>query len=378
MKNTATISKPSTSVELTNVYSCNNIGDAAIYASLAELSGNDTVLWPHETTRSEAVVQTGFPFISNKLPTARRSRISVGGDIFNNARPKFITRRFLQNMRDLGRSAGQTCVFGQSIPRSCHGLSFRLLAWQMSRLASVTVRDTESYNRLNEAGVDVSLSYDAVFAQTIRDEWRDAAIKQLAAEHDFSRMALLSLRPFDAMYGYDTRACIRLMIDTCRGLRQRGFIPTIMLHAAVDQHDGDVQMIREIAREVPVRVIDPFVTSGIAPWKLAAASISMAQIVIGVRYHMSIFRLIAGKVPFNLYYSNKGEDLCVRVSVPGKAIHTFDPEQDLDLAIATQHQSFDAQRIRNAVRADFAAALRRTQAEQSLAANHMSWQWGQR
>ncbi len=89
-----------------------------------------------------------------RAPSARATaQVSVGGDIFNNARPKLVTRRFLELVQELrSHDPRSSFVFGQGLPSSCKGLSLAWLAHAMGRLSSVTVRDTLSHARLQGRG----------------------------------------------------------------------------------------------------------------------------------------------------------------------------------------------------------------------------------
>ena len=79
--------------------------------------------------------------------------------------------------------------------------------------------------------------------------------------------------------------------------------------------------------------------------------------MIGVRYHTSIFRLMSGKMPFNLYYSNKGEDLSQRLNVPGAAIEDFSVEEHFQSILNSANQHFDVDVIAKQVTTDFKQAI---------------------
>ncbi len=354
-------------LELSNVYSCNNIGDAAIYASLIDMAESFAVYWPANQfdvgTNNQQVGCTG---VAHNPYLSMDARLSVGGDIFNNARQKLITKTFLSNLYQLMVCPSATALFGQSIPRSCHGISFYCLAKVLRNVASVTVRDVESYQRLSQAGVNAKLSYDAVLSQSPSESLLEQVRGIMAANVDFKETALLSLRPFDAMYAYNTDRCIEQLVICCQKLSQSGYVPTFMHHAKVDHKDGDAAMIEHIGQRTPIKVIDPFALApDLVPWQFAMAVTAMAELVIGIRYHTSIFRLAAGKMPFNLYYSNKGEDLCNRLLVPGMAIADFDAEKHIELVIETSGMTFDNLSVAQQVRADFEQAMAVATAYQS-------------
>ena len=160
------------SLQLINAYSTNNVGDAAIYNALLTMSqqyGFDQVVLPN-IAESREVLQQRVGNIEKQfssVSSTQQSLLAVGGDIFNNSRPSFITRQFLKNAAQLSIAPKRTALFGQSIPRSCHGMSFQWLCRYLKKVASVTVRDQESFQRLQQAGVNAKLSYDSVFAAEI-------------------------------------------------------------------------------------------------------------------------------------------------------------------------------------------------------------------
>lgn len=357
-------------LELINVYSCDNIGDAAIYASFIDMAQSQQVVWPvNQLDVNDNNQKVGHIAGQWREHSPVDGRISVGGDIFNNARPKLVTKRFLQNVFQLQKTPATTALFGQSIPRSCHGMSFKLLSYALRKMASVTVRDVESYQRLQAAGVAVKLSYDAVFSQTVQPQWLERVTTALIDHIDFQETALISLRPFDGMYQYDTRSCIKQLVALSEELSQQGYVPTVLYHAQVDGQDDDALMVQAIQQQTHIKVIDPFQLAEkiaetvaderntLTPWQCGMAAVALAELVIGVRYHTSIFRLAAGKMPFNLYYSNKGQDLTTRLSVPGMSIQDFVAAEHIEQVLETATMSFDHAVIARQVRQDFAHCL---------------------
>jgi len=352
-------------IQLINVYSCNNVGDAAIYASLIDMAEGIKTCWPENQQDGLANnAKVGHVAMSYNPYRSIDMQLSVGGDIFNNARPKLITRRFLENITQLRSQPQATALFGQSVPRSCQGLSFQLLSSSLKKIANVTVRDQESYDRLRQAGVDANLSYDAVFSQQVQRRWVESVAYHLRGVINFSETAIISLRPFDNLYQYDSQRCLEKIVGLCQELKKQGYVPTILHHAHVDGKDADAVMVAEIQKHCVVKVIDPLnidqSSSGlsrmITPWQFTMAAISMAALVVGIRYHTSVFRLAADKMPFNIYYSNKGQDLCDRLGVPGVSIQNFCPQQHIGQILDTAYQTFDSQTIRQQVRADFKRA----------------------
>ena len=64
-----------------------------------------------------------------------------------------LTRRFIAQLGELAAAPPQRCfLFGQSVPGSCRGLAFGLLAHALRRLSTVTLRDEASWRKLRAAG----------------------------------------------------------------------------------------------------------------------------------------------------------------------------------------------------------------------------------
>lgn len=354
-KQQAIENKPS-SLRLLNVYSKENVGDAAIYASMEEMAnsfGYEDVQFNNDV-EAKNVIKTHPSF-------SKEAYMAVGGDIFNNARPSLITRQFIKNVSELKINPSSTAVFGQSIPRSCRGMSFRYLCSVLKEIRNVTVRDQESFERLNEAGVNARLSYDTVFSQQPMQRSYEQVSAWFNLEFDFSEVAIISLRSFDALYQHDNEKFIRDISCLCRMLKKNDLRPVILLQSKVDANDGDLTMIKAISSQVAVDVIDPFYIQTKVPslsaWQIAQVVSAQAAIAVGVRYHTSVFRLASGKMPFNLYYSNKGYDLGKRLGVPSCDVSNFNPERELDRILATKDQLFDVGIIADQVRTDFGIAL---------------------
>lgn len=343
---------------LINVYSTSNIGDAAIYAAFSSMAENFKVYWPDNQT--ELTPHLADAVLPGSRNISMDANMSVGGDIFNNGRERFITKTFINNLGQLLKNQQNTALFGQSIPRSCHGMSFKLLSATLKRLAAVTVRDVESYERLIKAGVNASLSYDAVLSLTPQHEWLKTTRESLEnAGHQPEKMALISLRPFDKMYRYNTADCLSMITRLCQQFEYYGYHPTVLHHAQVDPRDGDAQMIATLKQSIPgLKVIDPFTSNtNLLPWQYGFATTAIAELVVGIRYHTSIFRMAAGKMPYNLFYSNKGEDLCRRLQVPGCAISEFNPSVSIEKVLETADLRFDASHYAEKVRQDFNSSL---------------------
>jgi polysaccharide pyruvyl transferase WcaK-like protein len=92
------------------------------------------------------------------------------------------------------------------------------------------------------------------------------------------------------------------------------------------------------------------------------ALLSVVNIVVGVRYHSAILRLVSGRAPFVLYYSTKGRDLCERLSLPGQRLSSG-VDQDLIQAIEKSGEmSFNPNPISRDVTQHFNACLQKVAA----------------
>ena len=345
-------------IGLLNVYSTRNLGDAAIIASLAQMAPGGSV---------QAVIEEPDPVpvrgVENVLDlAAARHFVSVGGDIFNNARPAFVTRRFLANLGALLQAPGHTMVFGQSIPRSCRGLSLRLLAAIWRRLASVTVRDVESARLLRRLGVPCELSFDTAFALSPEPGAAAAARALLDASGlEPERTALISIRGFDALYGQDQQRFERTILELADHLEVAGLQPALLLQADVDERDSDRAIASSLmSRRPTLGMIDAMLPiTGVSPVGLLIGLLEVAEVVVAVRYHTAVLRLVAGRLPYVLAYSNKGQDLIDRLGLPGAPLSAFDPKSAMDDIVGTASAPFDAGPLRHEVRSAFASNLAR-------------------
>jgi polysaccharide pyruvyl transferase WcaK-like protein len=288
--------------------------------------------------------------------------VSVGGDIFNNSREWLVTKAFLANLAELRRDPGRTILFGQSIPRSCHGLSFFALCRCLRRLAAVCVRDAQSHQRLQQAGVNARLSFDTAFVLESSEPARNAAFALFQSSGvDPSRSAVLSVRAFDSMYSHDNDAFVWRMAALCRGLQRAELSPVVLIQSRAYGADNDLQVARSIAAGAPgTAILDPFLEEAAVPsWQLAMGVFELAHRVIAVRYHTAVLALATGKVPFHLHYSNKGEDLCRRLELPGAALGQFDPAAALKAILSAPCSGFDHQALRDRVRGDFSWCMGR-------------------
>lgn len=343
-------------LRLINAYTSDNLGDAAIYETLVQLAGplGASSTLPVENARHVRGL-LGAAAVST-------AQVSVGGDIFNNARPKLVTRRFLQLVGELrAHDPQRTFVFGQGLPSSCRGLSLAWLAHAMARLSSVTVRDTLSHARLKAAGVPAQLGYDTVFAYQIGGNAL-AAGQALMDQAGMlpGRSVLFSVREFDAMYPQDGALFETRMAELIRLLVARGHQPAVVIQAQAGGADADLAVVRRLQVACPqLGVLDPFSVArkGHHPLDALVGVLGLAAGVVAVRYHTAVLRMIHGRTPVNLYYSSKGRDLVERLGTPGMALEHFDPAAVLSAVEAGMDQAWDVKPVQAAVREQFAEAL---------------------
>jgi polysaccharide pyruvyl transferase WcaK-like protein len=347
-------------VGLVNTYSTRNLGDAAIMAALAQLVPAGTV---------RASIADAVPCV---VPGIRLTPslegcdafISVGGDIFNNARPAFVTRNFISNVMQLYWQRGRAMVFGQTIPSSCHGLSLSLLAETLRRIRSVTVRDEESQRLLERYGVQSRLSYDAAFV--LRPDLADIVAAEALFETaglQADRTALISVRSFDGMYQQSPDTSLSKLIALARLLTDRGHQVAILIQADVGASDSDRHVAKQILSHVPeAKALDLFAgASKLPPVSLLMGVLSLANIVIGLRYHAAVLRLASGRHAYNLAYSRKGRDLGRRLALTGSTLEAFDVEAEIAAIESTADREFDAAPIAKDVSSAFADAYEKLQ-----------------
>ena len=341
-------------IGLINLYSTRNLGDAAIYAALAQMSPNGKVTGM--LNEKNPTLINGFSTQPNLDGCSKF--ISVGGDIFNNARPRLITRRFLSNVRALNSQRQSIMLFGQSIPRSCKGISFALLANSIKKLAASVVRDEESYKRLRQASVPTKLSYDTAFVLRTEHSAIAEAISLFSSLGlEWSKTAVISLRNESSMYG--ETGSEKQLVEICKSLAARGHQIALVIQADGDMADTDRVLATRIQKACPKCVIlDPFLAAPpLEPWALLTAIFAIANIVVAVRYHAAILRLITGRKCYVLHYSNKGSDLCQRLGLAGTALgETVDANLIGDIEASGQ-AAFDAAPYARHVRESFTKGL---------------------
>ena len=346
-------------IGLINAYSTLNLGDAAIYSALRSLlPGSELQACVRDT---EPDTSLGIAF-QTKRPVGCDAYVSVGGDIFNNAREWFVTKAFLLNLAELARRPARTMLFGQSIPRSCHGLSFLALRQCLLALPAVCVRDARSHQRLRQAGVDARLSFDTAFVLEGSPRARAAAAALFQARQlDPQRAAVLSLRAFDGMYLHDTGAVVERLAALGRHLMEAGFTPVVLIQSRAYGSDNDLAVAQALCSRLPeTAILDPFGTDpGIPSWQVAMGVLELARHVIAVRYHTAVLTLASGAVPYSLHYSNKGQDLCDRLGLPGADLSRFEPARVARKILSAPGARFDHERLRRQVRHDFSWCLAR-------------------
>lgn len=348
-------------LRLINAYTSRNLGDAVICETLAQLAAPlRAVTAMHEEECRYIRKVTGSSLVPDRESDVN---VSVGGDIFNNARPLLVTRRFLQNVRTLATAPAQrTFLFGQSIPHSCRGLSLQLLARVLRRLSSVTVRDAQSAARLRSLGVNASLSYDIALGYTPSTACSAAGSALFErAGLDPSRAVLISVRAFDQMYPQDNQRFLVDMATLVKRLLDRGHQPAILVQALAGGTDDDHVVAARLRLAVPqLGLLDPF-DEGLRhhPVDALIGALGQARAVVAVRFHTAVLRLLAGRMPYNLAYSAKGADLGERLALPGSPLQALDVEKAVAGIESSIDCTYDIAPLRADVREQFAAALSR-------------------
>ena len=90
---------------------------------------------------------------------------------------------------------------------------------------------------------------------------------------------------------------------------------------------------------------------------MLTAIFAIANIVVAVRYHGAILRLITGRKCYVLHYSNKGSDLCQRLGIAGSALGGAVDDTLLGEIEASGEAAFDATPYARHVRESFTAGL---------------------
>ena len=341
-------------IGLINTYSYSNIGDAAIYSALLQMLKEHKVY----STLKQETEQTPLAIEYSQNISHCDRYISVGGDIFNNARSWFITRNFLHNLQQLKISPKNTFLFGQSIPASCQGFALKYLSHQLKQLSSVVVRDQQSYQLLTKKGINCSLSYDTAFILNCSQTAIQFA-QGILTSLQVSRSAVISLREFNHLYPVDNKQFIRNMVSLCKQLKENGYQAVLLIQSKVSDLDSDWLIANEIKQQCPdVKVLDLFKYATTIPtWELLQAILKIAKVIIAVRYHTAVLALATGRTPFNLFYSNKGADLGLRLGIPSCHVEQFNPKQSFALIQRSGQKAFDNRAIVKSVQYNFHKGL---------------------
>jgi polysaccharide pyruvyl transferase WcaK-like protein len=344
-------------IELKNVYSTRNLGDAAIYAALVSMAPDLQALCDLKEDQPTRV--NGL--ICSTEHSSVIASVGVGGDIFNNSRPALITRKFLSLARELSGWAPSTFVFGQSLPPSCRGLALRYLARVFRQVSSVTVRDERSARQLRALGVNARLSFDTAFVLRPDAAHLEAARAMLEQKGLIAdRTAVISLRGYSPHYHGGSGNTADMLIHLIQQLSARGHQPALLIQADCNEADTDWQLATIIQQAAPhVRILDPFdcPDDTLEPWQLLQAILAEVNIAVAVRYHTAVLRMAAGRVPYVLHYSNKGEDLCLRLRQPGTALTGGPAGIDMQALEQTAGATFNPSLLAADVRQHFASAL---------------------
>ena len=343
-------------IGLLNAYSTRNLGDSAIMSAIAGLCGEHQVV---ASVRDASPLPVAGVELRSGLDRCN-AFVSVGGDIFNNARPWFVTRSFLRNVTELRNRASRTIVFGQTIPSSCKGLGLALLARALSQTSAVVVRDAESARVLKRHGVDAVLSYDVAFS--LND--CPCAVARARTLYDQSgldpdRTALISVRGFDSLYPHDSSLFQVRMARLAQRLLARGHQVAVLIQSDAGRNDSDREIAEKLIEGVPgLRIVDLFANPHDEDRVATLMSvIAQANIVVAVRYHTAVLRLAAGRHAYHLHYSRKGQDLSNRLGLDGCSLGSFEPDQALDAIEYSADRIFDVAPVARHVRQSFAQAF---------------------
>lgn len=343
-------------VRLISAYATRNLGDAAILRAIASLSPDRHA----ETGRLEQapVGIPGLRYCDSRAGS--KVRVSVGGDIFNNHRPYFVTRHFMSKLNELRADPARTIVMGQTIPESCRNLALLLLTDVLARTRYVMVRDAASADLLRGRGVDAKLSWDVAFL-TEPDLAARSRAKTLLDESgiEASRAVLVSVRPFDSMYPLDQSQFEANLSRLCGALADRGHQVSLIIQSDVAAWDEDRSTVMRLrSRDTRLKVVDCLADqSDPDPVGTLTALLQIANIAVGVRYHTTVLRLAAGRQPFNLYYSRKGADLQKRLGLRGAYAGAIDASEIVRAIEATADRPFDPTPLKADIRQHFDRAL---------------------
>jgi len=135
----------------------------------------------------------------------------------------------------------------------------------------------------------------------------------------------------------------------------------LLLQSRACGSDNDLAVAEAVHSHLPeLPILNPFEHPMpiLANWELIMGALAIARLVIGVRYHTTVLRLATGRMAYNLYYSNKGQDLTERLGIPGCSIDQFQVEEQLGTIEATADKLFDDRTPRTQVHGDFQTCYR--------------------
>ncbi|MEM9030863.1 MAG: hypothetical protein AAGC70_21085, partial [Pseudomonadota bacterium] len=178
---------------------------------------------------------------------------------------------------------------------------------------------------------------------------------------DPARTVLLSIRSFDSIYQQDPDLFLARMARLADLLIARGHQVAVLIQSDVNTSDSDAVIAQALHRRVPaVRILDLFEPVGTHN-RVATlvGALAIANIVVAVRYHGAVLRLVGGRQPYNLYYSRKGRELQKRLRLTGCALDDFCPDDAISDIEATADRGFDPSPISENVRSAFDRAYAR-------------------
>jgi len=132
----------------------------------------------------------------------------------------------------------------------------------------------------------------------------------------------------------------------CEGLIKAGKQLVLLIQADASINDSDTSMAQAIKSQVDGAFRH---SKRVTHSQFLQSVICHAGMVVAVGYHTAVLALAGGKVPYNLYYSNKGKDLCDRLNIPDADIHEFDPDTELQAILSTHNRAFDSKALAHQV-----------------------------
>ena len=162
------------------------------------------------------------------------------------------------------------------------------------------------------------------------------------------------------MYPHDRNAFTTKLAQLARLMLDRGHQVGVVIQSDVGEHDSDRNIAAELqAREPRIAVLDCLAAGIDDCVGTLIGVLSLANIVVAVRYHAAVLRLIGGRRPYHLYYSRKGRDLHERLGLSGGPLEQLDPLTAVREIETTAHQTFDPAPVARDVTSAFEIAYRR-------------------